>query len=405
MLWALVLDEDIVRAVVIDEETSFAQFHHGHEVFPVDQPRRHRVTPLEVESYARKSHKAVRRYIIVGTFLILMGLSFLVTVAIRVSRLHPSLNPVSMKELCSISSSALAWEPAMVVDIGFLYLVSMNNESVVGMQGKSMMQTHSLLTDDIQIQYMDTQVQSLTLTHSGFLLSRQNEHIVMLSNKDDGMWRPTQDYAMVAEKLDSNGKCLVLLFLNDIYVVDQQSSAHIATVEDVTSIKMTEDGIHIFVATDEEVRCFRKDDGRWIAQQSLWQKTDHASDGRKAQEDLDEIHTELDVSADGSLVVLRGSTGQVLFFSFFRRRRKKLGGGGTMHATRISVSSNGRRAAIALTSGRVLIYERKDDNMNVVGEILSPNVTLINFQENRLQIIDGENMTLYENKCDSILQD
>lgn len=33
--------------------------------------------------------------------------------------------------------------------------------------------------------------------------------------------------------------------------------------------------------------------------------------------------------------------------------------------------------------------------MNVVGEILSHNVTLMNFQENRLQIIDGENITLY----------
>ena len=56
-----------------------------------------------------------------------------------------------------------------------------------------------------------------------------------------------------------------------------------------------------------------------------------------------------------------------------------------MNATRISVSSNGRRSDVALNGGRVLIYERKDDGMNVVGEILSHNVTLMNFQENRLQ--------------------
>lgn len=405
VMGTLVFNEDIVRSVVFDEETSTAHFHPRHNVLPVEQPRRRRVTPLEVESHARTSHKAVWRYMLGGALLILMGLSFLVRMANHFSSLSPSSKPVSMKELCSISSLALAWQPTMVVNIGHLNLVSMNNESVVGMQGQSIMQTHSLFTDDIKIQYMDTHVQSLTLTHNGVLVSRQNDHIVMLSNNDHGMWQSTQDYATDAEKFDSNGKCLVLWSLDEIYVFDQQSSAHIAALEDVTSIKMTDNGIHIFVATDEEVHCFKKEKGRWIAQKSIWRRMDHASDGRKVQEVFDKIHTELDVSSDGSLVALCDSTGQVFFFSLFRRRTKKLGGGGKINATRISVSSNGRRAAVALKSGRVLIYERKDDYLNVVGEILSPNVTLMNFQENWLQIVDGENMTLYENKCDSILKD
>lgn len=405
VMGTLVFNEDIVRSVVFDEETSTAHFHPRHNVLPVEQPRRRRVTPLEVESHARTSHKAVLRYMLGGALLILMGLSFLVRMANHFSSLSPSSKPVSMKELCSISSLALAWQPTMVVNIGHLNLVSMNNESVVGMQGQSIMQTHSLFTDDIKIQYMDTHVQSLTLTHNGVLVSRQNDHIVMLSNNDHGMWQSTQDYATDAEKFDSNGKCLVLWSLDEIYVFDQQSSAHIAALEDVTSIKMTDNGIHIFVATDEEVHCFKKEKGRWIAQKSIWRKTDDASDGRKVQEVFDKIHTELDVSSDGSLVALCDSTGQVFFFSLFRRRTKKLGGGGKINATRISVSSNGRRAAVALKSGRVLIYERKDEYLNVVGEILSPNVTLMNFQENWLQIVDGENMTLYENKCDSILKD
>ena len=61
----------------------------------------------------------------------------------------------------------------MVVDIRNLNMVSMNNESVVGIRGLSMTQMHSLLTDDEQIQYMDAPVQFLNLTHNGVLVSRQ----------------------------------------------------------------------------------------------------------------------------------------------------------------------------------------------------------------------------------------
>lgn len=95
----------------------------------------------------------------------------------------------------------------------------------------------------------------------------------------------------------------------------------------MTSIKTTQDGIYIFVATDEEVRCFRKDNDRWIAQQSVWRKMDHASDEREVLEDLDKIHTALDVSADGSLVALCGSTGQVLFFPLLSTKQKEAGRG------------------------------------------------------------------------------
>lgn len=405
----LVFDEQIVRAVLIDEDVSNSvsnsYLHHRHDIFPEEQPRRHSFTPMEVDSHVRKSKKAGCRYMVFGTLLVVVALSLLVAMVNYFTRYYLSRKMVSMVELCSISSSALKWESIMVVHIGHLDFVSMNNESVVGMQGETVMETHSLVSGREEIQYVDTNVQSFTLTHSGILVSRQNERVVMLKNKN-GVWLTTQEYAMDSEILDSNGTSLVLWFLNDVYVLSQQSQVHVASVEGVTSIKMTQDGIYIFVATEEEVRCFRKDRyERWTAQQSLWRKTDDAGSGREIQENFDETQTELDVSADGSLVSLRRSTGQVLFFTFFRQGMQKLGGGGTMDASHVSVSSNGRRAAVALKSGRVLVYEREDDGMNIVGEILSQNVTLMNFQENRLQIFDGENMTMYENKCDTLLDD
>jgi hypothetical protein len=58
-----------------------------------------------------------------------------------------------------------------------------------------MMETHSVWTSEIQIQYMDTVIQSLLLTNTGVLLSRQDPHIVMFSDTKDGsdMWRVTRD--------------------------------------------------------------------------------------------------------------------------------------------------------------------------------------------------------------------
>ena len=402
-----VFDDSIVLGVIIDEEMSTTHLHHRIDAFPAGQPHWRSLAPMEVDFNGRKSRKTVWRCMAFGTALVVMVvvLALLATAATHFSRVYLSMQPVSIIELCSISSSALPWESNMVVSIGHLDFVSMNNESLVGMQGQTMMETHSLVTGRVYVQYEDTNVQSLTLTHAGILVRRENDHVVMLSNKDGEMWRSIHDYTMDATILDSDGKNLVLWLLNDVYVVVEKSLERITSLEGVTSIKMTQDGNYIFVATDAEVQCFRNDDGRWTAQQSLWRKKDDAGYGRKALESHDQTHTELDVSSDGSLVALRGSTLQVLFFTFFRQRRKKLGGGGRMDATHISVSSNGRRAAVALKSGTVLIYEREDYVMNVVGEIQSQNVTLMNFQENRLQIVDGENMTRYENKCDTILND
>ena len=55
----------------------------------------------------------------------------------------------------------------------------------------------------------------------------------MLSIHDHGMCQSTQDYAMDAEELDLNGKCLVLWFPTDVYVFDQQPSGDIAILEGV----------------------------------------------------------------------------------------------------------------------------------------------------------------------------
>jgi hypothetical protein len=52
----------------------------------------------------------------------------------------------------------------------------------------------------------------------------------------------------------------------------------------------------------------------------------------------------------------------------------------------------------------VYVYEKRNDVMEVVAEVLTQRALLLKFFENRLQVIDGDNMTIYENQCDTIIK-
>jgi hypothetical protein len=409
-----IFDAETVRTVIFDEELSLpstSSIGQGQDALTtVSQPPSHTV-PLELASSVHQKRKSIRLYMVTATVLMLLGLSLLVTAAIYLSNLGHSAQTasISIRELCAVSPSAQPWEPVRVIQIGQLDPVTMNNETVVGMKGLTMMETHSIWTSEIQIQYMDTVIQSLLLTNTGVLLSRQDPHIVMFSDTKDGsdMWRVTRDLDHRASMVDSNGDDVLVWFKKDVYLYSRraESREHIASLEGVTSMKISQDGKSIFVATDDEILYFRRKEDRWVTGESLWYNTEKSVDeGRETQELSSQTHTELDVSADGSLLAIRTSTGHLLFYSFQRRGRQKLGGGGKTDATQISVSTNGQRVAVATSSGTVYVYEKRNDVMEVVAEILTQHVLLLKFFENRLQVIDGDNMTIYENQCDTIIK-
>ena len=406
-----IFDAETVRTVVFDEELSFPSTSSlGQDELGVATQPPARSAPLEIESAVQNKRKSIRLYMATATVLMLLGLSLLVTAAIYLSSLGHSAHTISIsiRELCSVFPAAQSWEPVRLIQIGQLNPVTMNNETVVGMKGLTMMETHSIFTSDVQIQYMDTVVQSLTLTNAGVLVSRQDPHVVMFSNTNDGneMWRVTQDLDRRASMVDSNGDDVLVWFHKDIYIYSRsgKSQEHITSLEGVTSMKLSNDGNSIFVATDDEILYFRREADRWVAQESLWYKRDSVDDGRETQEQSSQTHTELDVSADGSLLAIRTSTGHVLFYALQRRERQKLGGGGRMDAMQISVSTNGQRVAVATISGTLYLFEKRNDAMEVVAEILTQNASVLKFFENRLQVISGENMTIYENQCDTIIK-
>lgn len=409
-----IFDAETVRTVVFDEELSLpstSSIGQGQDgLTPGAQPPTH-TAPLEIASTVQNKRRSIRLYMVSATVLMLLGLSLLVTAVIYLSNLGHSDHTVSIsiRELCSVSPSAQPWEPVRVIQIGQLNPVTMNNETVVGMKGLTMMETHSIWTSEVQIQYIDTVIQSLTLTNSGVLTSRQDPHVVMFSNTYDGndMWRVTRDLDHRASMVESNGNDVLEWFKRDVYVYSRtaESRQHITSLEGVTSMKISQDGNSIFVATDDEILYFRREQDRWVAGESIWYKTEKSvDDGRETMEQSSQTHTELDVSADGSLLAIRTSTGHLLFYAFQRRGRQKLGGGGKTDAIQISVSTNGDRVAVATSSRTLYVYEKRHDAMEVVAEILTQNASLLKFFGNRLQVIDGENMTIYENQCDAIIK-
>lgn len=409
-----IFDAETVRTVVFDEELSLpstSSIGQGQDgLTPGAQPPTH-TAPLEIASTVQNKRRSIRLYMVSATVLMLLGLSLLVTAVIYLSNLGHSAHTVSIsiRELCSVSPSAQPWEPVRVIQIGQLNPVTMNNETVVGMKGLTMMETHSIWTSEVQIQYIDTVIQSLTLTNTGVLTSRQDPHVVMFSNTYDGndMWRVTRDLDHRASMVESNGNDVLEWFKRDVYVYSRtaESRQHITSLEGVTSMKISQDGNSIFVATDDEILYFRREQDRWVAGESIWYKTEKSvDDGRETMEQPSQTHTELDVSADGSLLAIRTSTGHLLFYAFQRRGRQKLGGGGKTDAVQISVSTNGDRVAVATSSRTLYVYEKRHDAMEVVAEILTQNASLLKFFGNRLQVIDGENMTIYENQCDAIIK-
>ena len=146
-----IFDEATVRTVVFDEELSLpstSSIGQGQDgLTPGAQPPTH-TAPLEIASTVQNKRRSIRLYMVSATVLMLLGLSLLVTAVIYLSNLGHSAHTVSIsiRELCSVSPSAQPWEPVRVIQIGQLNPVTMNNETVVGMKGLTMMETHSIPT-------------------------------------------------------------------------------------------------------------------------------------------------------------------------------------------------------------------------------------------------------------------
>ena len=109
----------------------------------------------------------------------------------------------------------------MVVEMGDLNLVAMNNETIVGIKGQTMLETRSILSGSFQVQYLED-ITSLTLTQNGVLVvSFQNDHVLMLSKEGEDTWRVTQEIAKTAKLVDSNGEDVVLWTGTDIHLYSQ----------------------------------------------------------------------------------------------------------------------------------------------------------------------------------------
>jgi hypothetical protein len=300
----------------------------------------------------------------------------------------------------------------MVMEMGDLNLVAMNNETIVGLKGQTMLETRSILSGSFQVQYLED-ITSLTLTHNGVLVvSFQNDHVLMLSKEEDeDSWRVTKEIAKRAKLVDSNGEDVVLWTGTDIHLYSQQWLEHITSLQNIASIKLSQDGNHIVMATDDaQLRFFRKENGKWVTQQSIWYKTDMAEDGREIEEEEagSDRDTEVAVSYDGSVVVIQTSNGHLLLYGLYRHHeRKKPGSGGQMDASLVSVFNSGERVAAATRIGTVLVLERKQDGMEVVAEITANgDIRVLNFQEeDQFQVIVGDTMTMYESQCAAFVSD
>jgi hypothetical protein len=98
-----IYDEDLVRVVVLDEELSLSR--HCEDFLEMEQSCNPSATmsPLEVEPTVRHRRRAIRLYATTGTLLMLLELTFLVTVVVHFSTVRSRSSnavTVSMRALC-----------------------------------------------------------------------------------------------------------------------------------------------------------------------------------------------------------------------------------------------------------------------------------------------------------------
>jgi hypothetical protein len=434
--------------VVFDEELSLPCQFLEMEPAPMEVV----VAPFEVDQsmMLQAGHHAVfqrnsfRGYLTAATLLSLVGLALLVTVAIYFTSLEPMYSGPSMtslRELCSSMqlpsslSPLMSWGLIQHIETGNLNLVAINNETIVGVKGQTMLETRTLgfVSWEVppQVQFYEG-IQTLILAENGILVvSIENDHVYMLSRKGGGsataaaaayggssIWQVVQEFAKPARRLDSNGNEVLLWTGTDVHVFSSNGrqqqghvEQHIASLQSVASLKLSQDGSHIFIAAPGQVRVFRRQQqsGRWVAQESIWlqtRKDESQQDGRERKV-KEEEEVQLSVSADGSVIAIRRTADMQIFT--FRSTWIRVGGddGLGMVSSLVTVSNSGERVAIATNHESILVMDKTTgpDSVEAIAEIpIVGEVRALFFpNDDHLEVVVGDTMQIYESPCGSLI--
>lgn len=409
------------------------------------------VAPFELEQIIMRQtgtkHVLRRRkfhgYFIAGIVLSFVGVSLLITVALYFAGLQPASSEPSLRELCSSvnfsPSSLMDWQPTQMYETGDLNLVAMNNNTIVGVKGQTMLETRTIGydTEELpQVQYFEG-IRSLIFAKNGILvISISNENVYMLSRKDGSgasTWQVLHEIAKPARQLDSNGREVVLWTGTDVHVFydshkhrqsdnePYRAEQHIASIKSISALKISQDGTYIFVATSSEIRVFRRQtySGRWEAQESIWIQAAKGSAQsqqdrreRKVKEDSN-ANVQLSTSADGKVVAIlpNGRVGDLQIFTL-RETWIRIGGDDGQHegaSSLVTVSESGERVALTTTIDTVVVLEKisDPDAVQIIAEIpVDGDVRALYFStDNRLQVILPDGMTIYESQCASLMSE
>jgi hypothetical protein len=305
-------------------------------------------------------------------------------------------------ENCDLSSSSLLWKPKRVLPIGILNHVTMNGEFLVGIKGETILETHNVQSGEIQVQYVDTTVQSMFLTNTGILLSQQAPLLSLRILDDNSIWRDAQNFMVNASSIaDTNGEYIVIWSNRNITFYNHDSQEMIASIKNVEALKLSENGDFLFVATTQDLLCFHRDMRDWKLQNSIRFSSD-------PEFQVSDYFMQLNVqtSSDGSLVALWSSSGAIQFYFFHQHGKvEKLLTDSKMNATHVAISQQpGFVVAIATQGREIWILEKVNDIMKLMSQVSSRSVRLLTFSKEQLHVLDSETLTIYESKCDTNFQ-
>jgi hypothetical protein len=123
----------------------------------------------------------------------------------------------------------------------------------------------------------------------------------------------------------------------------------------------------------------------------------------------EEEDVQLSVSADGSVVAIRRANDLQIFT--FRSTWIRVGGddGHGMISSFVTVSKSGKRVAIATSNGSILVMDKTTgpDSVETIAKIpVVGDVHALFFpNDDHLEVVVGDNMTIYESQCGSLLSD
>jgi hypothetical protein len=386
--------DQIITPVIFDEDPEDEEEAQDVDsYFRIEQEIRERMLqPLEFDySHNARSFSKCKLWLHLLAFTILF--SSLGSGIIRVTQFYRSDG-----RKCGVSLFTFPWKPTRVMHVVQLNHVTMNDEFVVGIRGETMLETHSILSGEIQVQYIDTRVQSMILTATGTLLFQQAPLLSLRVLDDNSIWRDAQEFPINASSIvDTNGEDTVIWSHRNITFYNRESQHIVATIQNVMALKLSLDGNVLFVATTEDLLCFRRDMSNWSVQNSVRFSSDPEFQGSENPLQM-EIHT----SSNGLLVGLWSSNGSILFY-FFHQHGKidRLLIDSKINATHVAISQQNGNVAIATPGGEVWILEKDKDKLIKIGKVSSWSVTLLTFHEEHLQVLDLETLTIYDFKCDT----